>query len=146
MAPFGFAAGRSGIGPSTLKTRRANVLGSHLQVAESADEPAATMAAGLKRFVGMKEAGCLVRHCGGRPGVFADDRPRANVHFLPAEGTSLPSVGRRHGIDIAGATGAGDSERAGGRECRSCRGAGRFGTALRKSEQVDVQAHAQPRL
>lgn len=146
MAPFRFAGARGCLEASALKARGANVLRAYLQIAQGAYEASATVAAGLKGFVWMKEAGGLVGHCGGRARAFAHDGPGANLHFLPAEGTRLPFRRRRNGIEVARTTGTGDSKGPGRRKYGSRRGAGCFGTALRESEQVDIQTHAQPRL
>jgi hypothetical protein len=90
ITPFRLACLCPGSGEPALETRRANVLGSQLQIAESTDKAATALAASLKSLVGMEKTGCLVRKRGGGIGVLANDRPDANLKPLLAVNTGLP--------------------------------------------------------
>src|SRR5436305_14569808 len=73
MPPLCLAVGLPGIGCPAIKAGWANMLRSQLQIAQGAEEPAALLAARLKRLVRMKEACSLFRHCNSRARIGPGD-------------------------------------------------------------------------
>jgi hypothetical protein len=107
MPPFRLSGVCTGISSPALEARRANVLGSQLQVTQRAHKAAAPLAASLERLVGMKETGRLVRKGNRGGGVRTRNRPDGNLQTSCAVRAGLPSIlclGWRH---LAFTTGAG---------------------------------------
>src|SRR5580698_11646306 len=101
MPPLGLAAIQHRIDAPALKACRANVVRSQLQIAQRAHKSSASLAASLKRFVGVKETGRLIRHRRGGIHAVAYDRPSANLQALLAIGTAPPSRVRLIGRNIS---------------------------------------------
>src|SRR6266852_3700034 len=113
MPPFRFAASQPGIGAAALEACGANVFRSQLQIAQRAHEPAAPLAASLKRLIRMKKARRLVRHRGGSARILAHSAPKPDLQPLLAEGAALPSRLHLEWRDIPVAVGARNSSRRG---------------------------------
>jgi hypothetical protein len=142
MPPFRFAASQPGISAAALEACRANVFCSQLQIAQRAHEPAAPLAASLKRLIRMKKAGRLVRHRGGGTRILPQGAPQPDLQALPTEGAALPSRVCLNSRDISATAGAQNSSR----RRAIFWGAERVAESRSRSEQIDVHARIKVRL
>lgn len=90
MLPFCLTTIRLCLSAAALEARGTNVLRSQLQIAQSANKPATSLAASLERLVWVEKARRLLRHCRHRINRVPDDRPDGDLKPLLAVGTGLP--------------------------------------------------------